>query len=68
MCDVCAAAAQHGSVAPRFDVTAAVAAAAATLASFPAPDHRATLIQLIDKWRKVGSYALMGEIEIPCNV
>lgn len=58
MCDVCKAAAT-GSAAAQRDVTAAALGALSTLANWPAAqpeDKRATLNQLLDKWRasKVG--------------
>ena len=50
MCDCCARAGS-GAAAERRGVTDAAAAVARTLADWPAAEKRATLLQLIDRWR-----------------
>lgn len=56
MCDCCARAAS-GAAAERRDITEAAAAVARTLADWPAAEKRATLLQLIDRWRSSKVYA-----------
>ncbi|BDA44413.1 ATP-dependent DNA helicase Q1 [Coccomyxa sp. Obi] len=62
MCDCCARAAS-GATAERRDITEAAAAVARTLSEWPASEKRATLLQLIDRWRssKVASDAKIGK-------
>ena len=50
MCDVCAAACDAHAV-ERRDISAAALAVVRTLAEWPSAEKRATLIQLIDRWR-----------------
>ena len=50
MCDVCSAASNAHAV-ERRDISAAALAVVRTLAEWPSAEKRATLIQLIDKWR-----------------
>lgn len=50
MCDVCAPASNTHAV-ERRDISAAALAVVRTLAEWPSAEKRATLIQLIDKWR-----------------
>lgn len=50
MCDVCSAASDAHAV-ERRDISAAALAVVRTLAEWPSAEKRATLIQLIDKWR-----------------
>ncbi|EIE26127.1 ATP-dependent DNA helicase [Coccomyxa subellipsoidea C-169] len=61
MCDCCAQAGS-GAVAERRGVTDAAAAVARTLADWPAAEKRATLLQLIDRWRaSKARYAKIGK-------
>lgn len=50
MCDVCSASAS-GHAPERRDISAAALAVVRTLAEWPGAEKRATLIQLIDRWR-----------------